>query len=133
LIMKILNRGLILLLFVCTSAFSQETVSGIVTDSLNNEPLAFVNIGIPQTGIGSVSDVEGGFILKLPQQVRDTDSVVFSFIGYDSRKKSVADLRQGKVEIGMTASEDILEEVVLEMKELKEKKLGRTARGLGLM
>src|SRR5690606_29164016 len=77
--MKILNRGLILLLFVCTSALSQKAVSGIVIDGATNEPLAFVNIGIPETGIGSVSDVEGRFILKLPQQVRDTDSVFFSF------------------------------------------------------
>lgn len=108
-------------------------LAGIIIDKTNNAPLAYVNIGIPDTGIGTVSNGKGGYSLKIPENIKDNDSVSFSFMGYKSEKKSIKDLRGPKVEIYLQPQENVLSEVVLKTKGLKEKRLGRTNRGLGLM
>lgn len=114
--------------------FSQETlIQGKVTDS-NNKTLPFVNIGIPNKNTGTVSNQNGSFILKIPSNISRIDTVVFSYIGYKTIKKSVAELigQKGK-STQMEIEENQLKEVILETKKFKNKKIGRTNRGLGLM
>ena len=106
---------------------------GVLIDEANNAPLAYVNIGISDTGIGTVSDETGRYSFKIPENIKENDSVIFSFMGYKSEKKSVKDLRGPQVKIYLQPQENLLREVVLETKGLKEKRLGRTNRGLGLM
>jgi hypothetical protein len=119
--------------------FGQKTevknnkLAGIIIDKTSNAPLAYVNIGIPDTGIGTVSNGTGRYSLKIPENIKNNDSVSFSFMGYKSEKKSVKDLRGPKVKIYLEPQDNVLGEVVLKTKGLKEKRLGRTNRGLGLM
>lgn len=54
---------------------------GIVRDSRTNEPLGFVTIKLENTNIGSTSDVNGEFKLKLENGLH---RVIFSLIGYFS-------------------------------------------------
>ena len=56
------------------------TVSGHVVDELG-DPVPFVNIGIKQTNLGTISDPDGSFILDLPLD-SVSDSLTFSSIGY---------------------------------------------------
>ena len=124
----------LLFLILVSNGFSQEIIlQGKITDQ-NNETLPFVNIGIPNKNTGTVSNENGSFKLKIPLNISEKDTVAFSYIGYKTLKKSVADLKrqQGK-SIQMETEENQLEEVVLETKKFKNKKLGRTGKGLGFM
>ncbi|GHA36317.1 hypothetical protein GCM10007103_17290 [Salinimicrobium marinum] len=129
------NTFLFLVLLICFSlnAIAQEKlISGAIKDAESNQPLAYVNIGIFNKSIGTVSSEKGEFRLKLPANVQGSDTLVFSYIGYDAVKKLVSDLNS-PVQISMNASEDQLEEVVLDTKAAKPKRIGRTNNGLGLL
>jgi len=124
----------ILFLILVSKGFSQEIfLQGKIIDK-NSETLPFVNIGIPNKNTGTVSNENGTFNLKIPLNISEKDTVVFSYIGYKTIKKSVAELKgqPGKT-IQMETEENQLEEVVLETKKFKNKKLGRTGKGLGFM
>ena len=114
--------------------FSQKTIlKGKVTDE-NNLGLPYVNIGIPKKNVGTVSDENGAFKLKISPTTSKNDSIVFSYIGYKSIKKTVAELiRQENILIQLETEKNQIEEVVIETKKLKDKKLGITSKGLGLM
>lgn len=123
-----------LTLILISTGFSQEIkLKGKITDK-NEKVLPFVNIGIPMKHIGTVSDRNGDYILKIPSNILEIDTVVFSYIGYKTIKKSVAELKdQNDISIQMETEENQLDEVVFETKKFKDKKLGRTNKGLGLM
>ena len=78
-------KKLILLFFVCTfySAFSQEkfTISGYVKDAKNGESLIGVTVYKKNSQIGANTNEYGFYSLTLP---KGADTVVFSFIGYQS-------------------------------------------------
>jgi hypothetical protein len=131
-----MNRILVcLVLLICFSpnAIAQEKIlSGVIKDAETNQPLPYVNIGISNKSVGTVSNEKGEFRLKLPSNVRDNDTLVFSYIGYESVKKVISDLNS-PVQISMNPSEDQLEEVVLDTRAAKPKRIGRTNNGLGMM
>lgn len=134
-----MKRILFFFLLLPILAFAQEVqiqnevLTGTLFDKVSNEPLAYVNIGIPETGIGTVSNGTGRYSLKTPKNFKDSDSVVFSFIGYKSEKRSLGDLRAAGVEIYLQQEDNLLGEVILETKSLKGKRLGRKGTGLGMM
>lgn len=72
-------------------ARAQETVSGMVTDADTGEPVLFVNIGIIEAGVGTVSDEKGQYLLRLPAA---TAMVTFSAIGYETQQVAGKVLRQ---------------------------------------
>ncbi len=81
-----------LFLFIISGLWAQENiVSGIILDSVSNEPLPFTNIGVLNKDEGTVSNSEGRYTLSL-ENVSPKDSVFFSFVGYRQRKLLVADL-----------------------------------------
>src|SRR5690606_30729700 len=78
-------------------------VSGQVTDP-NGEPLPGVTVSIPGTSIGTVTDIDGGYALEIPEG----STLVFSFIGYKTQS----------VPVGSRTSVDIvLQEDVAAMEE----------------
>jgi len=124
----------LLTLILISTGFSQEIkLKGKITDK-NEIALPFVNIGIPMKNIGTVSNENGDYTLKIPSNILEIDTVVFSYIGYKTTKKSIAELKdQNDISIRMEIEENQLDEVVFETKKFKDKKLGRTNKGLGLM
>jgi len=63
---------LAILIFLSISSFSYsqgETISGVVHNFENNEPLAYVNIGIANKTVGTVSNKNGLFKLTLNDKV----------------------------------------------------------------
>lgn len=124
----------LLTLFLFSTGFSQEIILQGKTTDTNNIALSYVNIGISMKRIGTVSGENGDYKLKIPSNTSEHDSVVFSYIGYKTIKKSVAELKnQENTLIQMETDKNQLVEIVFETKKLKEKKLGRTGRGLGFM
>lgn len=61
----------------------QETITGSVTDAQNGEALPGVNIIVKNTTTGTSTDVDGEFDLTVPSL---TDTLVFSFIGYQTQE-----------------------------------------------
>src|SRR5690554_6631932 len=82
------------------------TVSGTVIDQ-NGDPIPGATVSVPGTGIGTATDLDGGYSLSVPEG----STLVFSFIGYVSQRIEVGT----QSVINVTLSEDIaaLEEVVI--------------------
>ncbi|SNY95186.1 carboxypeptidase-like regulatory domain-containing protein [Flagellimonas pacifica] len=127
------NITLSLFLLISCQVLSQETISGKIIDSESGLVLSYVNIGIADKGIGTISDIHGNFTLKLNEKVVLTDAIVFSHIGYDTRFIPVSVLMNSKGTIKLDSLETRLEEVVVKYKKPKAKKLGRSGKGLGTM
>ena len=107
---------IISLLFFNIQLFSQNNVSGVLVDSLNNERLPYVNVGMMRAVdsvfvAGTSSNEEGYFKLE---HIPDGKYVFFvSSIGYESIKKTLsidADLDMGvvKMKSGSTRLDDIV-------------------------
>ena len=58
---------------------SQKLVKGIVTDATSKEALIGVNVFLPNTNSGTITDVDGRFEISVPQ---NTSKISFSYIGY---------------------------------------------------
>ncbi|MDR6762986.1 hypothetical protein J2Y38_003204 [Flavobacterium sp. 2755] len=120
-------------LFLSLVIYAQENiVSGEIKDSQNNSSLEYVNIGIADKNVGTVSDRKGNFVLKLNEKVSPNDTIVFSHIGFETKKILVHQLSSYKI-VTMAPSENTLKEVVIKFKEPKPKQFGRSSKGLGLM
>lgn len=61
----------------------RHTVNGIVTSSEDGQPLPGVNISVKGTTTGTSSNAEGGYSLSASSA---QDTLVFSFIGYQTRE-----------------------------------------------
>src|SRR5690606_14761666 len=83
------------------------SISGRVTDETNT-PLPGVNVLIAGTSQGTVTDVEGNYVLEVPE---DAETLVFSFIGYVSQEVAI----NNRTEVNVSLMPDIqsLQEVVV--------------------
>jgi iron complex outermembrane receptor protein len=83
----------ILLLLINSILFSQIIeISGKVVDSKTKQPLAGVNIIIPNSNYGTASLLDGEF--SLSGKINPTDTLVFSFIGYKKLITSISDFME---------------------------------------
>ena len=73
------------------SAQDFSTIAGRVVDQSNNRSLPFASITLKGTNISNVTNSEGIFTLKIPDEIR-ADSVVISFMGFTSRTLPVSSL-----------------------------------------
>ena len=70
--------------------FGQSTrLVGQVLDAQSKQPLAFVTIGIDGTNQGFSTDIDGRFSATITDQ---SANLVFSYIGYDRKKLSIAEV-----------------------------------------
>ena len=60
-------------------------IKGTVTNKINNEPLGFVNVYVPEVQGGAVTDIDGKFEIKNLEP--GTYSVVVSFVGFQDFKE----------------------------------------------
>ena len=120
-----------LLAIIFISAFGTllaQDVTGVVIDANSKQPIQFVNIGIAGKNKGTVSDVNGKFHLVIDSSF-DSDSILFTMIGYNPRVIAVSELKSkanNKVEMHERNHE--IEEVTIKPKNYKEKTLGVTSR-----
>jgi len=97
---------LIIILFSFNSI--AQNLTGIVTDSENNEPIIGVNILIKNTTRGAVTDLDGNFTLK---DVAATDTLIITYLGYQTLELAV----EGKsfIEINLNSKTSELDEIVV--------------------
>ncbi|MBQ0788672.1 MAG: TonB-dependent receptor [Oceanihabitans sp.] len=103
------KSALFALLFMCISAFAQETltVKGLVVDANDNMPLPSVNVIIVGTSTGTSTDFDGNYQI----QVKKGDVIQFSYIGYISQTVIIDNQRT--IDMSLAADANNLDEVVV--------------------
>lgn len=120
--MRKLTTLLVLLLFAGLQvAFAQRTITGRVTKTTDNTPLAGVTVLVKGTTTGITTDINGRYSIPVP----NNDAILqFSFIG----------LTQKEVTVGTQTTIDVaLEEAMKQMNEVVVTALGikRESKSLG--
>lgn len=109
------RKLLILLLMACCVAIGKVnaqtnafTVSGVVSDGTRNETLPGVSVKLKGTSIGTLSDMNGKYTLRVPSS---SSTLIFSFIGYDNTELSING--RETINITLNANSKSLSEVVV--------------------
>ncbi|MDH4092631.1 MAG: TonB-dependent receptor [Cyclobacteriaceae bacterium] len=107
---KYFPTNCLLLLTLCVSAAFGQTrqLKGTVISADENSGLPGVNVVIQGTNKGTVTDINGDFVLTLAQ---GEDMLVFTFVGYTTQTISIGD--QTILNIVLEPSATALEEVVV--------------------
>ncbi len=126
------NKTLQLFFIVLCSYTSQSQVElkGILKSENTKELLPYVNIGIVNKGIGTVSNDSGNFYLLL-QKRHYKDSIKLSMIGYQSKTYLVKDFIttiQKNNTIYLTEKTEVLNEVVVTTRKLRMRILGNRSK-----
>jgi hypothetical protein len=106
---------------------TRRTISGRIFDLQTNQPLAFVNVGIPGENTGTVSGRDGTF--KIACKVgKAGDSLKFSMVGYSPQSFSVREMHKqsAPIAVGLSEYRTVLQDVIVTGKRLPEKILGNT-------
>jgi predicted alpha/beta superfamily hydrolase len=120
---------IILMLSINTQIFSQTRITGEVMDANDKRPLAYVNIGIKEKNIGTISKEDGSFSIDIPSEYQ-SGSLTFSIVGYYESTLSIKDvMSKGNVTIQLKEKPTQLEEVIVTGKKMTEKKYGIKRRG----
>jgi TonB-linked SusC/RagA family outer membrane protein len=75
--------SIILFLFCAAAASAQRVVSGTVTDSASNAPLASVTVLVKGTGTGTQTGADGRFTITVPA---NATTLVVSSVGYGTKE-----------------------------------------------
>ncbi len=111
--MKRVLSSFIIFTFLYLSAHAQSTgsVRGSVTDE--NGAMEFVNVGVENLSIGTVTAPDGSFLLQ--QLPAGTHRLIFSFLGFEKSVREV-EVKSGetiKINVRMHANTSQLNEVVV--------------------
>lgn len=124
LIFKVFFIFFVLINFNCFAQF--KTYNGFLKDIENNQPLAYVNIGIIDKNLGTVSDANGQFELNLDDKF-DGEILKISMIGFKTQTFKVKDFKEKILKdntIYLEKSVAALKEVIIKNKKLTTKTLG---------
>lgn len=88
------------------------TISGVVRDKHNKKRLEYVNISIPGSNVGTVTNAEGEFSLKIKETDRNKMADV-SHVGYFNNKISLRENSSKKQTIWMSPYINLLNEITI--------------------
>jgi hypothetical protein len=133
-----MSRRLILS-FICIAVtlplYSQYFAKGRLLNLASHLPVSFANIGIINSGIGTISNGDGSFEIRIPANF-SKDSIIFSALGYDRLYIPVSDFTPDKfVTVYLKESPVTLNAVTVTGEKWKEKefRLGyRNYEGSGI-
>ncbi|MBC7410172.1 MAG: TonB-dependent receptor [Arcicella sp.] len=107
-IYKTIVNWLILTILFSTNTFAQQTITGKITDSENNQGLPGVNIAIKGTTTGTSTDGSGNYRLSVP---KEKSILVFSYVGYLNQEVAIAN--RTSINVSMVSDNQTLSEVVV--------------------
>ncbi len=92
-----------LFFLICGWATAQGTftVSGFVREAGSQEQLPGVNVYVPGTPYGAVTNTYGFYSLTMP--ARDTLRLVYSFVGYEQQEKSLNFSKNTEINVLLTS------------------------------
>ncbi|NJM94013.1 MAG: TonB-dependent receptor plug domain-containing protein [Cytophagales bacterium] len=104
-----LRRAGLLLLFglLAMRLQAQQIISGTVSDESNGETLPGVNIAVKGSTRGAITDINGQYSL----QASATDSLVFSYIGYQTETVPVGN--QSVIDMALVPDLKTMDEVIV--------------------
>jgi iron complex outermembrane recepter protein len=105
-------------LFFFSSASAQVSISGKVTDNANSEPIAGVNIIVKGKVVGTITDADGNFELKVNQAPPLT--LVFSFVGYTSKDVEITQATTTGLKVDLAESTILGQEIVVSASRVEE-------------
>ncbi len=92
----------VMILLNCSLMLGQNlVVDGIVVDATTKKSLAFVNVVIPHQNKGTNTDIDGKYSLNTTDPI---DSILFSYLGYDSKIYHLSNEEKGKRHIVVNIS-----------------------------
>ena len=98
-----------LFLVVVTASAQGKSVSGVVVDAADHEPLIAATVSVKgQAGQGVLTDMDGKFTIK---NIKAGAILVISYVGYTTKEVAVAD--RAELTIELTSAEKQLETVVV--------------------
>ena len=105
---------LLVLILNYVSGFGQTELIGQVIDALTEEPIPYVNIGLVDENIGTVSDEQGYFQLEIDPLQYSQSNLRFSMIGFESKTYVLQEyLQKELLIIPLTEESTELEEVIV--------------------
>ncbi|KEO74203.1 TonB-dependent receptor [Anditalea andensis] len=125
--MKIFTNKLWLLLFILAASFAfppfeayaqTTTISGTVTDADTGETLIGVNILVKGRVIGTISDTNGRFSLRVNQDPPLT--LVFSMVGFASQEVQVSATNASNIKVSLREQTMLGQEVVVSASRVEE-------------
>ena len=117
---------MIIMLCWAVCACGQGVFNATIIDSESGEVLPYVNVGVIGKNIGTVTDINGKFSLKIDSEY-DADTLMMSMIGYEDFVFVVADFKEKLLNdstFKLTSKTIDLQEIVVESSQLKSKILG---------
>lgn len=101
----------ILVSFLSLVGYAQTEITGKVADFMTFEPIESASVYIDKTTVGTITNVDGKFALRVPQG-NLSDTLIISSIGFKSYKMAIEEFENGS---DIYLEEDVapLDEVVL--------------------
>jgi hypothetical protein len=87
-------------------------IRGHIYDSENKEAIPYATVGIVEENIGTITNSDGFFLLKIPDSLNGT-SLVVSHLGYLTRHVPVRLLSMQQVDIGLSRRVISIQEVII--------------------
>ena len=107
--------------FLITASGYCQIVDGKVMDQSTKSPIGYVNIGILNSPIGTISNEDGTFSVSIPA-AHGGDSLIFSMLGYERQVIHVQQLiDQGNLRIYLKEKPTTLETLTIEGSQKKSK------------
>ncbi len=92
-----MRSSIILFLLFSMTAFSQNTlIKGRVLSAKDNQPLPYVNLLMQRRALGTSSDKDGFYAVKVPDSILN-EKIRVSYVGYEQKILSLQELAKGLV------------------------------------
>lgn len=107
-----MKTSILTLLFslACVLGYAQNRdIRGTVTSASKNEPLINVQIGVKGSSEGTVTDIDGKYVISVPDSARVV--LRFSYVGYESQEVTIGSLTQ--LDVKLTTGNKMIDEVVV--------------------
>ena len=96
------------------SASPYLILEGTVKERESGEPVSYCSVAITETGLGTVTNQNGQFILKLPDSLQNT-SIRFSHIGYEAQFIPASLMAENRTDIYLDTRYVPLEAVIIRL------------------
>ena len=120
------NTFTLILIFYSSILLSQSgRITGLVMDGEYDEPMAFANVIVKGSTIGTTTDFDGKYSLDLqPGEY----TLTFSFVGYQTIEVSEVLIKSDEVEqVDVTLSTNTLDEIIITTTVMLQKDVARTS------
>jgi hypothetical protein len=114
-------RGLFILsiLFSCP-AIGQITIKGTLLENGDRSPIAYANLGILNSSIGTISNADGSFELTIPE-VHRKDSLLVAALGYNRKSVYIPSIADPCI-IYLDENVTVLHNITVKSKKIKPAK-----------